>query len=32
MFEDVESGRTLFIDPAAARKEYMRKLKRTAPG
>lgn len=26
MFEDVESGRTLFIDPTAARKEYMRKL------
>jgi uncharacterized protein (DUF58 family) len=26
MFEDVESGRTLFIDPNAARKEYLRKL------
>jgi uncharacterized protein (DUF58 family) len=26
MFEDVESGRTLFIDPAAARKEYLRRL------
>lgn len=26
MFEDVESGRTLFIDPSAARKEYQRKL------
>jgi len=26
MFEDVESGRVLFIDPAAARKEYVRKL------
>ena len=26
MFEDVESGRTLFIDPGAARKEYLRKL------
>ncbi len=26
MFQDVESGRTLFIDPAAARKEYLRKL------
>ena len=26
MFEDVESGRVLFIDPAAARKEYLRKL------
>ena len=26
MFEDFESGRILFIDPAAARKEYLRKL------
>jgi len=26
MFEDVESGRTLFIDPGAARKEYLEKL------
>ncbi len=26
MFEDLETGRTLFIDPAAARKEYRRKL------
>jgi len=26
MFEDVESGKTLFIDPSAARKEYLRKL------
>jgi uncharacterized protein (DUF58 family) len=26
MFQDVESGRTLFIDPAAARKEYQSKL------
>jgi uncharacterized protein (DUF58 family) len=26
MFEDVESGRTLFIDPGAARKEYLRRL------
>ena len=26
MFEDVESGRVLFIDPDAARKEYLRKL------
>jgi len=26
MFHDVESGRMLFIDPAAARKEYLRKL------
>ena len=26
MFEDVESGRVLFIDPATARKEYVRKL------
>jgi uncharacterized protein (DUF58 family) len=26
MFEDVESGRTLFIDPAAARKDYLGKL------
>jgi uncharacterized protein (DUF58 family) len=26
MFQDVESGRILFIDPAAARKEYLRKL------
>jgi uncharacterized protein (DUF58 family) len=26
MFEDVESGRTLFIDPNSARKEYLRKL------
>jgi uncharacterized protein (DUF58 family) len=26
MFHDVESGRVLFIDPASARKEYLRKL------
>jgi uncharacterized protein (DUF58 family) len=26
MFQDVESGRLLFIDPASARKEYLRKL------
>jgi len=26
VFEDVESGRTLFIDPASARREYLRKL------
>ena len=26
MFEDVESGRVLFIDPGAARKEYLRKF------
>src|SRR5262249_23513399 len=26
MFEDAESGRVLFIDPNAARKEYQRKL------
>lgn len=26
MFQDLESGRTLFIDPAAARKEYLRNL------
>ncbi len=26
MFEDMESGRTLFIDPVSARKEYERKL------
>jgi uncharacterized protein (DUF58 family) len=26
MFQDVESGRTLFIDPASARKEYLRRL------
>jgi len=26
MFEDLESGRTLFIDPAAARKQYLRQL------
>ena len=26
MFQDLESGRTLFIDPAAARQEYLRKL------
>ena len=26
MFQDMESGRTLFIDPAMARKEYLRKL------
>lgn len=26
IFEDAESGRTLFIDPGAARKEYRRKL------
>jgi uncharacterized protein (DUF58 family) len=26
MFEDAESGRVLFIDPSAARKEYQRKL------
>ena len=26
MFQDAESGRTLFIDPASARKEYLRRL------
>ncbi|HSU57583.1 MAG TPA: DUF58 domain-containing protein [Candidatus Dormibacteraeota bacterium] len=26
MFEDVESGRTLFVDPMAARKEYLERL------
>ncbi len=26
VFEDVESGRTLFIDPGSARKEYLRKM------
>ena len=26
MFQDLESGRTLFIDPVAARKEYVRNL------
>ena len=26
MFQDLESGRTLFIDPVTARKEYLRKL------
>lgn len=26
MFQDVESGRVLFIDPGAARREYLRKL------
>jgi uncharacterized protein (DUF58 family) len=26
MFQDMESGRTLFIDPATARKDYVRKL------
>src|SRR5438552_1602935 len=26
MFEDLESGRVLFIDPGTARKEYLRKL------
>lgn len=26
MFEDIESGRTLFIDPNTARKEYLQKL------
>jgi uncharacterized protein (DUF58 family) len=26
IFEDLESARTLFIDPSAARKEYLRKL------
>jgi uncharacterized protein (DUF58 family) len=26
LFEDAESGRVLFIDPAAARKDYVRKL------
>jgi len=26
LFQDMESGRTLFIDPGAARKEYARKL------
>jgi uncharacterized protein (DUF58 family) len=26
LFEDAESGRTLFLDPATARKEYLRKL------
>jgi uncharacterized protein (DUF58 family) len=26
MFQDVESGRALFINPAAARKDYLRRL------
>jgi len=26
MFQDMESGRTLFIDPATARQDYQRKL------
>jgi uncharacterized protein (DUF58 family) len=28
MFEDVETGRILFIDPASARNEYLRKMER----
>jgi hypothetical protein len=28
IFQDLESSRTLFIDPAAARKEYLRKLEK----
>jgi uncharacterized protein (DUF58 family) len=32
LFEDLESSRTLFIDPAAARKEYLRKLEEHCSG
>lgn len=32
MFEDLETGRTLFIDPAAARKEYSRRLEEHCAG
>jgi uncharacterized protein (DUF58 family) len=32
MFQDLESGRTLFIDPAAARKEYLRNLEAHTTG
>jgi len=32
MFQDLESGKTLFIDPAAARKEYMRNLESHTAG
>jgi len=32
LFEDVESGRTLFLDPAAARKEYLRRLEAHCAG
>ena len=32
MFEDVESGRVLFIDPANARAEYLRKLQAHTEG
>jgi uncharacterized protein (DUF58 family) len=32
MFEDVETGRTLFIDPTTARQEYLRKLEAHSAG
>jgi uncharacterized protein (DUF58 family) len=32
MFQDVESGKTVFIDPGAARKEYLRKLEEHCAG
>lgn len=32
MFQDVETGRTLFIDPKAARKEYLRRLEAHCAG
>ena len=32
MFQDLESGRTLFIDPASARNEYLRKLEAHCAG
>jgi uncharacterized protein (DUF58 family) len=32
MFQDMESGRTLFVDPATARKEYLRKLEAHSSG
>jgi uncharacterized protein (DUF58 family) len=32
LFEDVESGRKIFIDPAAARKEYLRRLETHCAG
>jgi len=32
MFQDIESGRALFIDPASARKEYLRKLETHCAG
>ena len=32
MFEDVESGRTLFVDPSAARTEYLKRLETHCSG